>query len=71
MYRLTVFQVSALVVLLDPAWDVCRLKEELTKKGLCTDGKKRDLVARLAATVVNEEAGEREEARPRIGMRER
>ena len=47
------------------------LKDELSAKGLSTDGLKRDLVARLAAAMVNEGAGEREEARPRIGMRER
>ena len=59
------------VVLLDPAWGVCRIKEELMTRGLCTSGLKRDLVVRLAAAMVSEGAEEREEARPRIGMRGR
>ena len=57
---------------INPAWDVLRVKEELTKRGLCTSGlMKRDLVPRLAAAMVDEGGGEREEARPRICMRER
>ena len=58
-------------VLLDPTWGVCRLKEELITRGLCTSGLKRDLVVRLAAAMVDEGGGEREEARSRICMRER
>ena len=55
----------------DPTWDVPRLKLEMDKKGLCTSGLKRDLVARWAAAMANEGGGEGEEARPRLCMRER
>ena len=57
----------------DPAWSVCRIKDEMAKRGLDMSGLKRDLVARLAAAMANEGGGEGEgeEARPRICMRER
>ena len=52
-------------------WSVDRIKGELTKRGLCTSGLKHNLVPQLAAAMVDEGGGEREEARPRICMRER
>ena len=58
-------------LLLVPTWGVCKIKEELMARGLSQCGLKRALVERLAAAMVHEGAGEREEARPRIGMRER
>ena len=55
----------------DPAWSVCRLKEEMDKRGIDTSGRERDLAARLAAAMANEGGGEGEAARPRMCMRER
>ena len=52
-------------------WSVPRIKDEMAKRGLDMSGLKRDLVARLAAAMANEEGRGGEEARPRICMRER
>ena len=52
-------------------WSVPRIKDALEARGLCMSGLKRDLVLRLATAMAHGEGGEREEARPRICMRER
>ena len=52
-------------------WSVPRIKDALDARGLSTCGLKRDLVLRLATAMAHGEGGEREEARPRICMRER